>query len=99
MASTPPSSLKRRLESGPQGARPRSAVPVQLDIDVRQRLPEPVEVAAYYVAAEALANTAKHARRRQLHTSIFKRITIAFSYQSATTAEAPRPTAARGWSG
>ncbi|MEV0130578.1 ATP-binding protein [Dactylosporangium sp. NPDC050688] len=26
------------------------------------RLPEPVEVAAYYAAAEALANAAKHAR-------------------------------------
>jgi signal transduction histidine kinase len=26
-----------------------------------ERLPEPVEVAAYYVAAEALANVAKHA--------------------------------------
>ncbi|MGI5286514.1 CHASE3 domain-containing protein [Nonomuraea polychroma] len=40
----------------------RSAVPVELDVDVPHRLPEPVEVAAYYVVAEALANTAKHAR-------------------------------------
>jgi signal transduction histidine kinase len=40
----------------------RSAVPVELDIDVQERLPEPIEVAAYYVASEALANTAKHAR-------------------------------------
>ena len=40
----------------------RSAVPVELDIDVQDRLPEPIEVAAYYVASEALANTAKHAR-------------------------------------
>ncbi|WP_415954278.1 nitrate- and nitrite sensing domain-containing protein [Streptomyces sp. KLOTTS4A1] len=41
----------------------RSAVPVELDLRIpRARLPEPVEVAAYYVVSEALANTAKHAR-------------------------------------
>jgi hypothetical protein len=39
----------------------RSAVPVELEVDVRVRLPEPVEVAAYYVVSEALANAAKHA--------------------------------------
>jgi signal transduction histidine kinase len=39
----------------------RSAVPVELAVDVQARLPEPVEVAAYYVVSEALANTAKHA--------------------------------------
>jgi len=40
----------------------RAAVPVELAIRVGGRLPEPVEVAAYYVVAEALANVAKHAR-------------------------------------
>ncbi len=40
----------------------RSAVPVELDVHAEQRLPEGVEVAAYYVVSEALANTAKHAR-------------------------------------
>lgn len=40
----------------------RSAVPVELDLDVDRRLPESVEVAAYYVVAEALTNAAKHAR-------------------------------------
>jgi signal transduction histidine kinase len=39
----------------------RSAVPVELDLDVGQRLPEHVEVAAYYVVSEALTNAAKHA--------------------------------------
>jgi signal transduction histidine kinase len=39
----------------------RSAVPVRLDLDFDRRLPEPVELAAYYVINEALANTAKHA--------------------------------------
>jgi signal transduction histidine kinase len=40
----------------------RSAVPVELELDVPGRLPEPVEVAAYYVVSEALANAAKHAQ-------------------------------------
>ena len=35
---------------------------VELDINLDGRLPEHVEVAAYYVVAEALANAAKHAR-------------------------------------
>ena len=39
----------------------RSAVPVRLDVQVAGRLPDPVEIAAYYSVAEALANTAKHA--------------------------------------
>jgi len=40
----------------------RSAVPVELAVDVPTRPPEPVEVAAYYVVSEALANVTKHAR-------------------------------------
>jgi signal transduction histidine kinase len=39
----------------------RSALPVELDVDAVERLPEPVEVAAYYVVSEALANATKHA--------------------------------------
>jgi signal transduction histidine kinase len=39
----------------------RSAVPVRLDVRIDGRLPEPIELAAYYVIAEALTNTAKHA--------------------------------------
>jgi len=40
----------------------RSAVPVELDVDVPARLPEQLEVAAYYVVSEALTNVAKHAQ-------------------------------------
>jgi signal transduction histidine kinase len=39
----------------------RSAVPVDLDLRTERRLPEPVEVAAYYVVSEALTNAVKHA--------------------------------------
>jgi signal transduction histidine kinase len=40
----------------------RSGLPVKLDINFDGRLPDHVEVAAYYVVAEALTNAAKHAR-------------------------------------
>jgi signal transduction histidine kinase len=39
----------------------RFAVPVELEVQVEARLPAPVEVAAYYVVAEALTNAVKHA--------------------------------------
>jgi signal transduction histidine kinase len=45
----------------------RSAVPVELDLRARTQLPERVEVAAYYVVAEALTNAAKHARASVVH--------------------------------
>ncbi|MDT4926537.1 MAG: hypothetical protein QOG01_4250 [Pseudonocardiales bacterium] len=40
----------------------RSAVPVELDVRIDGRLPEPIEVGAYYVVSEMLTNAAKHAR-------------------------------------
>jgi predicted ATPase/signal transduction histidine kinase len=40
----------------------RSPIPVDLDMRAEGRLPEHVEVSAYYVVAEALTNVAKHAR-------------------------------------
>ena len=47
----------------------RSTVPVELDISVDGRLPESVEVAAYYVAAEALTNVARYAEARVVTVS------------------------------
>jgi signal transduction histidine kinase len=40
----------------------RSAVPVTLELAIDRRLPDSVEVGAYYVVSEALTNAAKHAR-------------------------------------
>jgi GAF domain-containing protein len=39
----------------------RSAVPVRLDVRVDGRLPDQIELAAYYTVAETLKNTATHA--------------------------------------
>jgi signal transduction histidine kinase len=51
----------------------RSAVPVELGLGVKTRLPQPIEVAAYYVVAEALANAAKHARASQVEVTTAER--------------------------
>jgi signal transduction histidine kinase len=40
----------------------RSPIPVNLDVSAEGRLPDPVEVAAYYVVSESLTNAAKHAQ-------------------------------------
>jgi PAS domain S-box-containing protein len=44
----------------------RSVVPVTLDLGIDRRLPDPVEVGAYYIVAEALTNAAKHSRASQV---------------------------------
>ncbi|HEY3715429.1 MAG TPA: GAF domain-containing sensor histidine kinase [Jatrophihabitantaceae bacterium] len=46
------------------------AVPVELDVRVPGRLPESVEVATYYVVAEALTNVAKHADASVVHVEV-----------------------------
>ena len=40
----------------------RSPIPVDLQVHADERLPEPVEISAYYLVAEALTNAARHAR-------------------------------------
>lgn len=51
----------------------RSALPVRLAVEVDGRLHEHVEVAAYYVVSEGLANIAKHARASEARVSIERR--------------------------
>jgi signal transduction histidine kinase len=48
----------------------RSAVPVELDLGAVYRLPEPVEVAVYYIVSEAVANTVKHAHASVIHVEV-----------------------------
>jgi signal transduction histidine kinase len=48
----------------------RSTIPVRLDVTTNARLPEPIEVAAYYVASEALANATKHAHASSIEVSL-----------------------------
>jgi signal transduction histidine kinase len=48
----------------------RSPVPVQLDVRTAARLPGPVEAAAYFVVAEALANAARHANATVVRVAV-----------------------------
>ena len=48
----------------------RTPVPVELQVGIPGRLPEPVEVAAYYVVSEALTNAAKHAHASNVWVAV-----------------------------
>jgi len=47
----------------------RSVVPVELNVQVDGRFPEPVEVGIYYVISEMLTNAEKHARASVIEVS------------------------------
>ena len=48
----------------------RAPLPMRLSVDVGGRLPEPVEVAAYYVVTESLTNVAKHAQASRVAVTV-----------------------------
>ena len=48
----------------------RAAVPVRLRVDLEGRLPEPVEVAAYYVVAESVTNIVRHAHAKDASVTV-----------------------------
>jgi signal transduction histidine kinase len=52
----------RGLEAALAGLVGRSPIPVELDLDGCGDLPEPVQITAYFIVAEALTNAFKHAR-------------------------------------
>lgn len=57
----PPVLADRGLEAALAALAARSPLPVDVSVELDVRPPEPVETAVYFVAAEALANAAKHA--------------------------------------
>jgi signal transduction histidine kinase len=48
----------------------RAPVPVRLNVELDGRLPEPLEVAAYYLISESLANIGKHAQASSASISV-----------------------------
>lgn len=57
-----PAVLNHGLKAALESLASRAAVPTTVSFESPRRLPEPVELAAYFVACEALANVAKYAR-------------------------------------
>jgi signal transduction histidine kinase len=55
----------------------RAPVPVRLDVDLPERLPEPVELAAYFVVCEALANVGKYAQATSVRVVVARRDRLA----------------------
>jgi signal transduction histidine kinase len=52
---------ERGLPGALESLTARAALPVELEVELDERLAAPVEVAAYYLVSEALTNIAKHA--------------------------------------
>jgi signal transduction histidine kinase len=48
----------------------RSAIPVRVDLRTEERVAEPIEIAAYFVASEALANAAKYSQASRIDLSL-----------------------------
>jgi signal transduction histidine kinase len=77
----PPVLADRGLGDAVRALALETPVPTRLDIDLPGRLAPPVESAAYFAVAEALANAAKHAQARMveihiLHTGDVLRIAV-----------------------
>jgi signal transduction histidine kinase len=69
----PPVLTDRGLEAAISALADRSAIPVTVTADVPERPAAAVETAAYFVAAEALTNAAKHADATKVEVRIVRR--------------------------
>ena len=60
----------RGLEPALEMLAGRASLPLELDVDLAERLPGPVEAAVYYVVAEALTNASKHAQASHVRVDV-----------------------------
>ncbi len=77
----------------------QAAVPVELDVAIDGRLPERVEVAAYYVVSESLTNIGKHAEASTASVSVTRTadaIVVAVVDNGIGGADTERGTGLRG---
>ena len=68
-----PAVLNHGLQAALKSLASRASVPTSVSFESAQRLPEPVELAAYFVACEALANVAKYAHATQTTVRVSRR--------------------------
>jgi len=61
----PPLLAQRGLGAAVRAGAARSSIPIELDLQLDEPLPDAIEAAAYYVCAEAVTNTVKHAKASQ----------------------------------
>jgi len=61
---------ERGLEPAVRAVADRAPLPVELTVDLEERLPRPAEAAAYYVVSEALTNVAKYAEASYVRVHI-----------------------------
>ena len=74
----------------PRARRARRRSPVECDLAFEDRLPAPIEAAAYFVVAEGLTNVIKYANAAKATVSVRRRGGTARGRRSATTASAAR---------
>jgi signal transduction histidine kinase len=77
----------------------RAPVPVTLDTDGEPRLPAPIEAAAYFVVAEALANVAKYAQATEATVAVRRasgRVTVDVTDDGIGGADAAQGSGLRG---
>jgi signal transduction histidine kinase len=67
-----PAVLEHGLAAALESLASRSTVATTVCYDAPDRLPEPVELAAYFVASEALANVAKYARATNVRLRVWR---------------------------
>ena len=89
----------RGLGAAVEALADRAPLPVEVGELPAQRLPEQVELAAYFVVAEALTNVAKYASARQASVTVTKddgRLAVEISDDGVGGADIHRGTGLRG---
>jgi signal transduction histidine kinase len=72
-----PAVLEHGLAAALDSLAARASVPTRVLFEAPERLPEPVELAAYFVASEALANVAKYAQATAVSMRVWRTEAIA----------------------